>query len=390
MQTATAGREAGLGRRAAPPPSEGWTRWPLKGGGSARPGWARGFGPGRGDPRCASCSGCSAASAPGRAAPLPPSDAQATSQTSLSGGGGAPRTRPAQRLSWPHKGGPTCPAPPSPRTFLLFRKRNAHPGAPRGAGLRGCRRGNFAVSARAPGARGRLSSAAGTPGAPPSPPGAGGRGHSPDFRTCGGIVLAMRVHRTMCSGHRPRSSPRPMAAPAARHRPSPERSGRRLPEPRLRPRAAPSRDPAPAGRADARARCGAARQPGGGLEAGGARGGPRRPRGAAQEAGSCPRRVRARGCRRSVRASDSLNFARAPRGKQETPRQQLGRTSRRPRAFSLRSAFSPRSPSCLPITSLRPAPPRALANFQLPPPPSGVAGSERLPPRVTKGTRLRK
>lgn len=54
------------------------------------------------------------------------------------------------------------------------------------------------------------------------------------------------------------------------------------------------------------------------------------------------------GCRRSVRASDSLiNFTRAPGGKQETPRQQLGRTSRRPRAFQLRSsppASSPRLP----------------------------------------------
>lgn len=45
--------------------------------------------------------------------------------------------------------------------------------------------------------------------------------HSPDLGTCGGIVLAMRVHRTMCSGHRPRSSPRPMVAPVARHRPAP-------------------------------------------------------------------------------------------------------------------------------------------------------------------------
>lgn len=46
--------------------------------------------------------------------------------------------------------------------------------------------------------------------------------HSPDLGTCGGIVLAMRVHRTMCNGHRPRSSPRPMVAPVARHRPAPE------------------------------------------------------------------------------------------------------------------------------------------------------------------------
>lgn len=155
-------------------------------------------------------------------------------------------------------------------------------------------------------------------------------------------MLAIRVHRTMCSGHRPLSSPRPMADPAARHRPSPERSGRRLPG----PLAAPPRRALSGPRAGPLAQmCGPdvapARQPGGGLEAGEARGGPRRPREAAQEAGSCPERVHARGCRRSVRASDSLNFNSALRGKQETPRQQLGRTSLRPRAFSLSSTSSP-------------------------------------------------
>lgn len=45
----------------------------------------------------------------------------------------------------------------------------------------------------------------------------------------------MRVHKTMCSGHRPLSSPRPMADPTARHRPSPERGGRRLPGPLAEP-----------------------------------------------------------------------------------------------------------------------------------------------------------
>lgn len=199
----------------------------------------------------------------------------------------------------------------------------------------------------------------------------------------------MRVHRTMCSGHRPLSSPRPMAAPAARHRPSPERSGRRLPEPRLRLRAAPSRDPAPAGRADARARCGAARQPGGGPGGRRARGGPRRPRGAAQEAGSCPWRARARGCLRSVRASDSLNFTRAPRGKQETPRQQLGRTSRRPRAFSLHSASSPPlSPDCQSCPRDRPL--RGLwQTFSCPRRPQEFL-ARSIYPGVTEGTRFRK
>lgn len=158
----------------------------------------------------------------------------------------------------------------------------------------------------------------------------------------------MRVHRTMCSGHRPRSSPRPMAAPVARHRPAP---GAPRTEPRG-PRAAPLlvalsgclRRPERAGQ-----RCGpdVAGDPGS-SEA-------RRRPPAAEEScaggwGSVPQAsVCARGgCRRSVRASDSLiNFTRAPGGKQETPRQQLGRTSRRPRAFQLRSsppASSPRLP----------------------------------------------
>lgn len=173
--------------------------------------------------------------------------------------------------------------------------------------------------------------------------------HSPDLGTCGGIVLAMRVHRTMCSGHRPRSSPRPMVAPVARHRPAP---GAPRTEPRG-PRAAPLLlvfsgclgRPERAGQ-----RCGpdVAGDPGS-LEA-------RRRPPAAEEScaegwGSVPQAsVCARGgCRRSVRASDSLiNFTRASGGKQETPRQQLGRTSRRrrPRAFQLQPslASSPRLP----------------------------------------------
>lgn len=189
----------------------------------------------------------------------------------------------------------------------------------------------------------------------------------------------MRVHRTMCSGHRPLSSPRPMADPAARHRPSPERSGRRLP----RPLAAPPRRALSGPRAGpAGQMCGPdvapARQRGGGLEAGEARGGPRRPRGAAQEAGSCPGRVRAWGCLRSVRASDSLNFTRALRGKQETPRQQLGRTSRRRRAFSLSSlpalALSRSCQSC-PLDQ----PLRGLwQTFSCPSPLSGVPRSKYL------------
>lgn len=211
-------------------------------------------------------------------------------------------------------------------------------------------------------------------------------------------MLAMRVHRTICSGHRPPSSPRPMADPADRHRPSPERSGRRL----RGPPAAPPRRVLSGPRArPAGQMCGPdvapARQRGGALEAGEARGGPRRPRGAAQEAGSrsrsgsCsrPGRVRARGCRRSRRASDSLNFTRRCGGEQETPRQQLGRTSRRPRAFSLSSLPAlALSPSC----QSRPLGQPLLGpwqTFSCPSPPAGV-----LPPSiycgVTKCTRFTK
>lgn len=145
LQTATPGPEAGLGD-------------PGLGG--------RGRGRGRGArvgarriPPAAATPGAPAAPRPrrarlGAAAPLPPSDARATPQTSLSGGGGPPRTRPARRLSRPHKGGPARPAP-LPREL------------PR-AGVPGC-----AARPRAPSASARpLSSPAGTPGAPPSPPGA--------------------------------------------------------------------------------------------------------------------------------------------------------------------------------------------------------------------------
>lgn len=189
----------------------------------------------------------------------------------------------------------------------------------------------------------------------------------------------MRVHKTMCSGHRPLSSPRPMADPTARHRPSPERSGRRLPGPLAEPlRCALSGPRAlPAGQM-----CGPdvapARQRERSLEAGEARGGPRRPRGAAQEAGSCSSRERARGCRRSGRASDSLNFTRRCGGKQETPRQQLGRTSHRRRAFSVSSlpalALSRSCQSC-PLDQ----PLRGLwQTFSCPLPPSGVPCSKYL------------
>lgn len=195
----------------------------------------------------------------------------------------------------------------------------------------------------------------------------------------------MRVQRTMCSGHRPLGSPRPMADPDARHRPSPERSSRRLPG----PLAAPPRRALSGPRArPARQMCGPdvapARQQRGGLEASEARGGPRRPRGAAQEAGSCPGRVRARGCRRSGRASDSLNFTRRCGGKQETPRQQLGRTSHRLRAFSLSSlpalALSRSCQSCLLDQPLR----GLWQTFSCPSPPSVPCSQYLLQSKCTR------
>lgn len=334
VHAGTPGPEAGLGSaRPFPGARDGGTG--LVRGGSAGPGRARGIAPGGlggGGP------GVPAAPGPWQ----PPLQAAAprslvqipTSQTSLSGGRGAPRASAsaadAQRLSCPHKGarrpapGPLN-LPPLPKVKLPSPRSGRPAAAARGetSRFRPAPRSRAACQAQ------RRGGSPAHPGRPAEP----GWGHSPDFWTCGGIVLAMRVHRTMCSGHRPLSSPRPMAAPAARHRPSPERSGRRLPGPLAAP---PPRVPAGRRARPAGQMCGPDVAPGGrrggGLEAGEARGGPRRPRGAAQEAGSCsrPGRVRARGCRRSGRASDSLNFTRRCGGKQETPRQQLGRTSRCP------------------------------------------------------------
>lgn len=158
-------------------------------------------------------------------------------------------------------------------------------------------------------------------------------------------MLAMRVHRTMCSGHRPPSSPRPMAAPAAPHRPARART------PRLR--AAPC---GPA-RSSGAARCGAA-EGGGGRGAGG-------PAAEGSCAGGRPgRRVRARSVV-GPGARVTHDFARAPRGKQETPRQQLGRTSRRPEpAPRLGSRCSPSLAAANHVPGTGPS--GALANFQRP------------------------
>jgi hypothetical protein len=181
----------------------------------------------------------------------------------------------------------------------------------------------------------------------------------------------MRVHRTMCSGHRPRSSPRPMAAPAARHRPA--RAQRAESPTGLRLRAAPSRDPAP--RAPGRGAGQMWRPLAGEEEAPGGRGELRRRLAAAE-------RVRARGCRRAGRASDSLNST--PRwGEQETPRQQLGRTScRTARAFSLMGSKPSPSPSCQSRPLDRPLP--GLCKLALLSPPSH-ATQEVLAPSTYSG-----
>lgn len=172
----------------------------------------------------------------------------------------------------------------------------------------------------------------------------------------------MRVHRTKCSGHRPLSSPRPMADPAARHRPSPERSGRRLPGAlgcASTPR--PMGTPRLEGRADVPSRCGAGWPRGGGPTVGG---GPRRPRGAAQEAGSWPERVRARGvvcpCAR-VTHSTSLGSV----GETGNSSQQLGRTSSRPEP-SLALSFQPLLARACQSTASGSAPGRTWAHFQPP------------------------
>lgn len=146
-----------------------------------------------------------------------------TSQTSLSGGGGGPG-----RSALPARTkGTGRPAPPAEATFLAFGKKSP-PVPAQGTGAQGPRpRPGFRPPPRPTVKR----SPAGTRG--PRRQAQEGS-HSPDLGTCGGIVLAMRVHRTTCSGHRPPSSPRPMAAPAAPHRPARARTPRLR---ALRPRA---------------------------------------------------------------------------------------------------------------------------------------------------------
>lgn len=256
MHTVTPGQETGLGgERAGASPEPRPESLATQGGGSAGPGWARSIAPGLRRPQVRPLVRPPGGLGSGPRLPCLLQMPEQLLKLPFPGGGGSPPTRPAQRLSCPHKGGPTRPAPQFPLNFPSFRKEKLPGRRLREPSCVGATEGTRPFP---PERQGRPGPTVKSGGEPPSAPRrarlGGGGGHSPDFRTCGGIVLAMRVHRTMCSGHRPRSSPRPMAAPAARHRP----------EPRLRLRAAPSRDPAPAGRADARARCGAARQPGGG------------------------------------------------------------------------------------------------------------------------------
>lgn len=254
-------------------------------------------------------------------------------------GWGRPGT---QRPSCPHKGDRAPCAPPTEATFLAFGKKSP-PVPAQGTGARGPRpRPGFGPPPRPTVKR----SPEGTRG-PRRQVQAGS--HSPDLGTCGGIVLAMRVHRTTCSGHRPPSSPRPMAAPAAPHRPARART------PRLRALRTRAGRPA-AVRPDVAPRAA------GRVAAGEARGAPVAE---GSGAGGRPgRRVRARSVvGPGVRVTH--DFARAPRGKQETPRQQLGRTSRRPEpAPQLGSRPSP----SLAAANHGPGtgPSGALANFQRP------------------------
>lgn len=185
----------------------------------------------------------------------------------------------------PAQRGPGAPRAPRHGHSPGFWKRKTHT-SPRGAPGRGDR-GHVPASARARSPGHCQAQPGGDPGTPAPRP---GRGHSPDLGTCGGIVLAMRVHRTTCSGHRPPSSPRPMAAPAARHRPArarPLRLHPRPPDPRRAP-AAVRPDVAPPG-----ARRGSSGRGAGARAAEGVRGRPARPAGARA------------GCRRAGRASDS-------------------------------------------------------------------------------------
>ena len=257
-----------------------------------------------------------------------------TSQTSLSGGGGGPGR---SALPARTKGAGRAPRPRRDHFPSLWKEKRTRPSA-------GCWGAGTGATSRLPPAS-RADCQAQPGGAPGTPAPSPGGGHSPDFGTCGGIVLAMRVHRTMCSGHRPPSSPRPMAAPAAPHRPARART------PRLR--AAPC---GPA-RGSGAARCGAA-EGGGGRGAGG-------PAAEGSCAGGRPgRRVRARSVV-GPGARVTHDFARAPRGKQETPRQQLGRTSRRPEpAPRLGSRSSPSLAAANHVLGTGPS--GALANFQRP------------------------
>lgn len=205
-------------------------------------------------------------------------------------------------------------------------------------------------------------------------------------------MLAMRVHRTMCSGHRPLSSPRPMADPADRHRPSPERSCRRLPGPLAAPprrvlsgpRARPAGQMCRPDVALARLEEGAWRPARRGEAPGGRGELRRRP---APVPGVCARGVSSV----PARECDSLNFfTRRCGGKQETPRQQLGRTSHRPRAFSLSSlpalALSRSCQSCPQDQPL----PELWQTFSCPSPPSGVLAPSIFYSGVTKCTRFTK
>lgn len=261
-----------------------------------------------------------------------------TSQTSLSGGGGGPG-----RSALPARTkGTGRPARPPPKPLSWPWESKAHPSQHKAPGHGDP--GRVPASARLPG---RLSSAArrgpGDPGAK------SGRGAThPTWERAAGSCwrCASTGRRAAATG--PRAAPGPWQPPPLRID-RPERA-RRASAP-----SAPARAPS-----SGAARCGGAGR--GEAAAGEARGDP-----AAEGSGAGGRpgrRVRARSVvGPGVRVTH--DFARAPRGKQETPRQQLGRTSRRPEpAPRLGSRPSP----SLAAANHGPGtgPSGALANFQRP------------------------
>lgn len=237
---------------------------------------------------------------------------------------------PARRPSFPHKGGRVRPAPPATATLRVFgkEKRTRPRAGRRAAGIGDTSRLPPALAARATVKRNPV----GTRG--PQRRDRVGATHPTWERAAGSCWrCASTGRRAAATG--PRAAPGPWQPPPL---------GIDRPE---RARCASTR--ALRTRAGRRQRCGQMwRRPARAGVAAGEAQGPGRPRGCA--GGRPGRRVRARGVV-GPGARVTHDFSLALRGKQETPRQQLGRTSRRPGACSPGPAPGPRPPSQLPITS---------------------------------------